>query len=110
MDYQMENRTPRDRLGNEMLRRVLNDDYSCQTHCHTNIRCAGNNNYKANRVGTCIQTSQNARPIGMVYAQVQVWGDMYDPCEALKRGTMFRELDLPFLMYNCGSQKGGCCR
>lgn len=41
-------------------------------------------------------------PLGMVYAPIQCFGELYDPGEGLDRGTIFRELDLPF------TGKGGC--
>ena len=45
--------------------------------------------------------------IGMVYAPVQSFDNVYDLDTALKRGTVFAELALPFL---CGGKKkGGCC-
>ncbi len=41
-------------------------------------------------------------PLAMVYAPCQMWRDLYEPALALERGTLFKELDLPFL----GSQRG----
>ena len=35
-------------------------------------------------------------PIAMAYVPWQQWRMIYDPKEALKRGTIFQELDLPF--------------
>ena len=35
-------------------------------------------------------------PLAMVYSPDQEWRDMYCEEEALSKGTMFRELDLPF--------------
>lgn len=35
-------------------------------------------------------------PIAMAYVPWQQWRMIYDPKEALKRGTIFKELDLPF--------------
>ena len=35
-------------------------------------------------------------PIGMAYVPWQQWRMIYEPKEALKRGTIFQELDLPF--------------
>lgn len=54
------------------------------------------------------QMQQNSRtqngnnmPIGMCYVPWQVWGNIYDPAKALSRGTMFADLDKPFLGGNC---------
>lgn len=47
-------------------------------------------------------------PLASVYAPLQTFGELYDLETALKRGTVFSELDLPFV---CGdSVKGGGCR
>ena len=35
-------------------------------------------------------------PLGMMYAPMQVFRKLYDPQQALCRGTLFCELDLPF--------------
>lgn len=37
---------------------------------------------------------------GMTYVPWQYWGNIYEPCKALARGTLFEVLDKPFL--------GGC--
>ena len=45
-------------------------------------------------------------PIAMVYSPVQTFDRIYDLDTALKRGTVFEALDLPFI---CGDHgKGGC--
>lgn len=36
-------------------------------------------------------------PLAMAYVSMQQWRKLYSPEEALRRGTMFEELDLPFL-------------
>jgi hypothetical protein len=38
-----------------------------------------------------------ARPVAMVYAPVQEWRDLYDNEAGHARGTIFKELDFPFL-------------
>ena len=35
-------------------------------------------------------------PIAMTYTPMQQWKTTYSPAEALKRGTVFPELELPF--------------
>ena len=40
-------------------------------------------------------------PLAMVYSPVQKWRNIYDGETALVRGTIFEELDLPFM--------GKCC-
>lgn len=34
--------------------------------------------------------------VGMAYVPMQSWTDVYDPKEALSRGTQFSDLDKPF--------------
>ncbi len=34
--------------------------------------------------------------VGMAYVPMQSWADVYDPQEALSRGTQFSDLDKPF--------------
>ncbi len=41
-------------------------------------------------------------PLAMAYVPMQKFRDLYDAAEALKRGTLFKELDLPYV------GKGGC--
>lgn len=38
----------------------------------------------------------DALPVGMVYAPMQRYTDLYAPEQALCRGTLFQALDLPF--------------
>ena len=35
--------------------------------------------------------------LAMAYVPWQTWRDIYDPCKALECGTIFQELDKPFL-------------
>ena len=43
-------------------------------------------------------------PLAMAYVPWQKWCEIYDVCEGFRRGTIFRELDMPF------KGKGGCNR
>ncbi len=36
-------------------------------------------------------------PIAMAYVPWQTWRDIYDTCEGFQTGTIFKELDKPFL-------------
>ena len=48
------------------------------------------------------------RPVAMVYAPVQEWGNVYDAEMGLSRGTIFADLDLPFVgCRGCGGVKNG---
>lgn len=44
----------------------------------------------------------DSMPIGMAYVPWQIFTDIYTPEKALTRGTIFSQLDKPFL--------GGCVR
>lgn len=35
--------------------------------------------------------------VGMAYVPYQVWQNVYDPQVAIERGTIFEELDKPFI-------------
>ena len=45
-------------------------------------------------------------PLASVYAPLQEWKDIYEIELGFSRGTIFGELDLPFL---CGEKSGGGC-
>ena len=45
---------------------------------------------------SCGANGVSGRPLAMVYAPVQAWQDLYEPHAGWGRGTIFRELDLPF--------------
>ena len=47
-------------------------------------------------------------PLASVYAPLQSFENLYDAETALKQGTIFSELDLPFMGRTV--QKGGSCR
>ena len=64
--------------------------------------------------GGCGSESRQARwgvvdrPVAMVYAPVQEWRSIYDCEMGLSRGTIFAELDLPFVgCKGCGGVKNG---
>ena len=39
----------------------------------------------------------NSRSLASVYAPAQAWRELYDEETALKKGTLFKELEFPFL-------------
>ncbi len=106
MDYQIDKRMPH-YGGCDPVHRVTGAGH-CTAGCGPSCR------YTAPRrqVGTCVQSADKygSHPVGMVYATVQTWSEPYTPAEALDRGTLWKELDLPFLMGGCGQTKGGFCR
>ena len=57
----------------------------------------------------CGPNGGTERSLAMVYAPIQPWQSVYEPQIALSRGTLFRELDMPFYG-DRKSAKGGNCR
>lgn len=53
-------------------------------------------------------TCLNKLPLAYSYTPMQELGSLYDSCEALKNGTVFPELNLPFGVYgnNFGMKEG----
>lgn len=49
----------------------------------------------------CFEDSLNRFPIAMGYVPIQRWQQPYAIEQAIGRGTIFAELDLPFVMGRC---------
>lgn len=58
-------------------------------------------------LGNRSQWGLRGYPLAIAYAPLQPWRGIMDPSSALERGTLFKDLDLPF--HGSGSSKGGCC-
>lgn len=70
------------RSGNEeMLRRILDNSEQIPPSSPQGRRSWGLKNY----------------PLASVYAPLQEFADLYDPLTALKKGTLFSQLELPFM-------------
>ena len=55
-----------------------------------------------NSCGCAVQRPmQPDMPIAMAYVPMQRWNQVYDMSRGLTRGTIFPELDLPFVMGRC---------
>lgn len=54
------------------------------------------NTNKFNIWSFSIMRTQNTWAIAMCYVPWQKWGDLYNPCKALKCGTLFPVLSKPF--------------
>lgn len=108
-------RTPRDRVDPVFKARLENDagfrpagvfhssgagDCGCQNvrqYDLNNSGCRGNKS-GCNLSGDC--------PLAMIYSPCQEFENLYEPNEALVRGSLFKDLDFPFRAYCCGG-KGG---
>ena len=95
-------RTPRERIEGDFLRRMLESSYG-----HSHAVAAQVNDTVCCERGNYGLTDY---PLAMVYAPVQQWRKLYDNDTALCRGTLFKELDLPFLASDGSRMGGGCCR
>lgn len=100
------NRIPRERVDDSILRHMLNGgtDGSCRGDGDGRgvLPCNPDSGTEPHRLMNF--------PLGMVYSPIQQWRNAYDTDEALKRGTLFRELDLPWEVPAPTTGKGGCCR
>jgi hypothetical protein len=62
---------------------------------------AGGGTARSNGNPPCAPTEEDTGlcgdlPLAMAYVAKQYWRDLYEPCEALRQGTLFRSLDFPF--------------
>ncbi len=88
--------TPRDQISDEILRRMLDDDLA-----------------ESPRLARELPERTNLHlpdgfPLASVYAPTQVFRNLYDCDTALAHGTIFKELNLPFM--GLSVTKGGSCR
>ena len=90
--------SPRDRVNEALIRRVL--DNSAKATC-----CEGACDVSHEESDHRATWGLEAFPLASVYAPLQSWKDVYDLDVGFTRGTIFKELDLPFV---CGERKGGC--
>ena len=128
-------RTPRDRVSEQLLRRLLESEgESVQPECtcrgceepeaRGSMHDVGVMQRNADNCG-CARGAQNrsgytresepmnrcrmleGQPLAMVYSPCQIWRGIYAPDMALRRGTLFKELDMPWGVEN---RRGGCSR
>lgn len=87
MELENDTRTPRDRINDEMRESLERAE--------------------DNRSGVGFNPAVvDGLPLAMAYVPRQKWRNAYSPEEALSRGTMFAELDLPFYPPRvCGGMK-----
>ena len=93
--------TPRDRIGDDMLRRMLGENDVCPAE--PDLPPVRRNDSPARHTW-----GLSDYPLASVYAPLQEFRNLYDRDTALGRGTLFSELDLPFM--GASVTKGGCCR
>lgn len=119
-------RTPRERVGEPLLQRTLEEsraDDCCDLHrigvtrdgravtdCRGQRRVAPTPTCPDMHMGHCGHEypgwGLSDHPLAMAYAPLQIWREVYDPEIGLAHGTLFSELNLPFM----GDQtRGGGC-
>ena len=116
--------TPRERISEDMLRRMLDGDYrnngnnggnawerrensSCNNHA--NSSCNNYANSSCNNHANGGSWALRGYPLASVFAPYQEFRGLYDRETALKQGTVFLELDLPFMGASIAN-RGGSCR
>lgn len=62
-----------------------------------------NSKYSCSMAGCQSRMISDDFVVGMAYVPWQKWRNIYEPCKALARGTLFPVLDKPF-------EKGGRCQ
>ena len=93
--------TPRDRISENMLRRMLDESNQAE-------RYAPDHGHDSGMQPQHRTWGLENHPLAMVYAPLQSFRNLYDRDTALQKGTVFTELDLPFMGQSV--MKGGSCR
>ena len=71
------------------------------TYYRNRMTNSSQNNFCQNR-NTCAVSGVEEMSLAMAYVPWQHWKDTYETCKALSIGTIFPELNLPFLERSCG--------
>ena len=107
MNYQQD-LTPQERVDGELLRHLLG---APEQACEGGIHSLADEHEVASRGASCgcdMTGSGFGVPGGVLaalYMPLQQYDDLYDEETALRRGTLFRALDLPFY----GGKEGKFC-
>jgi hypothetical protein len=95
------------------LRRMLGENggvYSAPTAPRGGREQSGQGGLSCNPGGASVENYRLMNfPLGMVYSPIQEWRNAYDVDMALERGTLFRELDMPWEVELPTGRKGGLC-
>lgn len=91
--------TPRERINESLLRRCALEEAPCAL-------CRGTEKMNSSHSSSRTTWGLTSYPLASMYAPLQEWRNVYETELALSKGTMFRELELPFV---CGNKRGGSC-
>lgn len=106
-------RTPKDRIKENLIRRLLeledfNNIYSStgnRTQSSGSGIAQGLNGDTDYRMNYGREQRQGAS-LAMVYSPMQEWQELYDAETALQKGTLFKELFMPFAPEECTGSFG----
>lgn len=106
-DYQGYDSDARDVKDGELLDRLLGDvPYGARG---TNTGIGGSCRYEPTVKCPGSKYGLDGYPLAMVYSPVQEWTELYCESEGLRRGTIFKQLDLPLEVARKDG-KGGFCQ
>ena len=106
-----------DRVSDEYIRQLLEDGEE-----NNRVPCNDNDRQGDRTSGGCGRGRvggswglEGGYPLAMVYSPVQEWQNLYDNEMGLSHGTIFKDLDLPFMgkwqdsscRIGCGGNKNG---
>ena len=97
--------TPRERVNDALLRRAL-EESSDSRALNRGVSCKNTPIGSSDHASPRSTRGLEEYPLASMFAPLQVWRNLYDTETGFSRGTIFKELDLPFL----GGEKGGNCR
>lgn len=108
----------REQVDNSLLRQILensnraDDDCGCERDSDTrSAQCCERHSHNACGSDGCGSSCRESSwglvgyPLASVYAPLQEFDELFDLDTALEKGTIFKQLDLPFL----GSKQGSSC-
>ncbi len=98
-------RTPRERACDDVLRRMAHEQ-SRNATAVARPSCACPVEPRAGKRDCRGEYVQGGPSLAMVYSPYQHWQNVYDHDKGFSRGTIFRDLDMPF---EASQSKGGCC-
>ncbi len=75
-----------------------NSAYNMNMPARNNNSC----NCNSNSGSSCMNDPLSDLPVAMAYVPWQTWKDLYEIDKALEVGTIFEELNKPFLGRRCG--------
>lgn len=103
-----DNRTPRERIDDSFLRRMLTENERGRSMPRGTEKEKGQLPCNPDERPVIENYRLMDFPLGMVYAPYQQWRNVYNEETALARGTLFGELDKPWEVPAPTVGKGGC--